>query len=193
MEIRILRREEIKNASGLCRYVFDVCLRNRMDYPQTIAFVEEYLVEENLENLINERKLIIWGAFEEEQMIGVSGMQSDGMITLLYVLPQCQNRGCGSRMLKVMLAYAKDICDFKRVTLNANPAWTSFFFGKRGFFYSNKNQDFKAPFVPMYLFLDGVGSYKKRKVSKKWIALAITGCIVFTTIVGSLFMVWYLF
>ena len=43
MEIRILQDEEIKVASGLSRYVFDNCLRYRMEYPQTISFVEDYI------------------------------------------------------------------------------------------------------------------------------------------------------
>ena len=193
MEIRILRIEEMKNATGLSRYVFDTCLRNRMEYSQTIAFVEEYLTEENFTKLFLERKLILWGLFEGEQMVGVSGMQSDGLITVLYILPQCQNRGYGSEMLKVMQAYAKDICRFKKVTLNATPAWTSFFFGNKGFSNLNTNQDLKAPFVPMYIYLEGVGSYKKRKISKKWIVLAIFGSMLFATIVGSVFMIWYLF
>ena len=57
MEIRILQKEEIKTASGLSRYVFDTCLRNRMEYPQTIAFVEEYIAEENINTLNEEGKL----------------------------------------------------------------------------------------------------------------------------------------
>ena len=43
MEIRLLKEEELQNAAGLSRFVFDNCLRHRMEYPQTITFVEEYL------------------------------------------------------------------------------------------------------------------------------------------------------
>ena len=193
MEIRILQNEEIKIASGLSRYVFDACLRNRMEYPQTIAFVEAYITEENLVKMCEERKLLLWGAFEGTQIVAVSGMQSDGMITLLYVLPQCQNRGYGSRMLKVMRTYAKDACGFERVTLNANPAWTSFFFGKKGFSNVNANQDLKAPFVPMYAMSTNIEGFEKRPVSKKWIVLAVVGCVLFATIAGSMFMISYLF
>ena len=193
MEVRILQEEEIKIASGLARYVFDYCLRNRMEYPQTIAFVEEYITEENLRNLCAQNKLLLWGAFEGEQMVGVSGMQSDAMITLLYVLPQCQNRGYGSKMLKLMREYASKVCGFQRVQVNANPAWTSFYFAKKGFANVEQNQDLRAPFVPMYALSMNMEGFEKRKIAKKWIALAIVGCILFATIVGSAFMLFYLF
>ena len=193
MEIRVLQTEEIKIASGLSRYVFDYCLRNRMEYPQTIAFVEEYIAEANLRTLCEENKLILWGGFEGEQLVAVSGMQSDGMITLLYVLPQYQNKGYGSRLLTTMREYAKTVCDFSRVTINANPAWTSFFFGKKGFIYENSNQDMRAPFVPMYASSNNIAGFEKRPVSVRTIAFAVAGCILFATIAGCLFMIGYLF
>ncbi len=193
MEVRILQEEELKNASGLSRYVFDYCLRNRMEYPQTIAFVEEYIAEANLRKLCEESKLILWGIFEGEQMVAVSGMQSDGMISLLYVLPQCQNRGYGSMLLKTMREYGKEACNFSKVTVNANPAWTSFFFGKKGFTNVNPNQDLRAPFVPMYALSNNIEGFETRPVSKRVIAFAIAGCILFATIAGSLFMISYLF
>lgn len=193
MEIRVLQNEEIKIASGLSRYVFDTCLRNRMEYPQTITFVEEYIAEDNLRKLCDESKLLLWGMFEGEQMVAVSGMQSDGMITMLYVLPQCQNRGYGSRLLKTMREYGRDFCHFEKLTLNANPAWTSFFFGKKGFSNVNKNQDLHVPFVPMYALSNNIDGFEKRPVSKKVIGIAVAGCILFATIAGCLFMVSYLF
>ena len=167
MEIRILQEEEIKIASGLSRYVFDTCLRNRMEYPQTIAFVEEYISESSLKNLYEACELILWGAFEREQLVGVSGLQRDGLITMLYVLPQCQNRGYGGRLLRVMRNYAKDVCGFSKVNVNANPAWTSYFFKKKGFIYINPNQNMNVPFVPMHAMSKGTDGYEKRKVPKK--------------------------
>lgn len=193
MEVRILQEDELKIASGLSRYVFDFCLRNRMEYPQTIAFVESYIDEENLRTLRDEEKLILWGGFEGTQLVAVSGIQSDGMITMLYVLPQWQNKGYGSRLLKAMINYAKEVWGFQKVIVNANPAWTSFFFSKKGFVNINKNQDMRAPFVPMYATSSNIEGYEKRKVKTKWIVLAIIFCFMFATIAGVLFMISYLF
>ena len=193
MEIRILESEEIKNASGLSRYVFDYCLRNRMQYPQTVAFVEDYIAEANLKKLYDACELILWGAFEEQQLVAVSGLQRDGLITLLYVLPQCQNKGYGAKLLQVMRKYAKDVCAFSQVTLNANPAWTAPYFKKQGFSNMNPNQDRMAPFVPMHAFSEDIEGFEKRFVSKGVIALTIFGSVAFATIVGCLYMIYYLF
>ena len=193
MEIRMLQKEEIKIASGLSRYVFDYCLRNRMEYPQTIAYVEEYIAEYHLESVYDACELILWGVFEGNQMVGVSGMQSDGLITMLYVLPQCQNRGYGSKLLKTMRQYAKESCNFSKVTVNANPAWTSFYFAKMGFTYVNPDQDIKAPFVPMYAMSNYMEGFEKRPVSKRVIAFTVAGCILFATVAGCLYMISYLF
>lgn len=193
MEIRILQNEEIKNAAGLSRYVFDSCLRNRMEYPQTIAFVEKYITEDYLKNLHEACELILWGAFEGEELIAVSGLQRDGLITMLYVLPQYQNKGYGSRLLKVMREYAKDVCGFEKVHLNANPAWTSFYFTKKGFLMVDTKQDLRAPFVPMYAKSTELAAFEKRPVPKAVIVFAVIGCILFATTVGSWFMLSYLF
>lgn len=193
MIIRIVQEEELKIASGLSRYVFDTCLKNRMEFPQTIDFVERYIAEENLRGLSQEGKLILWGVYEGEQLVAVSALQSDGMITMLYVLPQCQNRGYGSALLIAMREYAKNALGFSKVTVNANPAWTSFFFVKKGFVNFDKNQKLRVPFVPMYALSDNIAGFEKRPVSKVVIAAAVAGCILFATIAGSLFMISYLF
>ena len=74
MEIRILQMEELGTAAGISLFVFDTCLRNRMEFTQTISFVEDYLKVNHLTELCQENKLIVWGAFEQEQMVGVSAL-----------------------------------------------------------------------------------------------------------------------
>ena len=193
MEIRILQKEDVKTAAGFSRYVFDACLRHRMEYPQTIAFVEEYIAEANLEKMYEACDLILWGAFEGEQLVAVSGLQRDGLITMLYVLPTHQDRGYGSHLLKTMREYAKNTCGYQKVTVNANPAWTSFYFKKKGFSNLNKDQDLKVPFIPMYASLDEAGMYEKRKVPKAVIIFAVIGCILFATTIGVWYLISYLF
>lgn len=192
MEIRILQKEEINIASGLSRYVFDFCLRNRMEFPQTIEYVEDYIAASNLMLLVEENKLVLWGAFEGNQMVAVAGLQLDGMITMLYVLPQCQNKGYGSRLLKTMREYAKNACGFEKVVLNANPAWTSGYFGKMGFVNTNSIQDMHMPFVSMYAKSSDIAGFEKKTVSKKVIVFAIIASILLATIAGTAYMIWYI-
>lgn len=193
MEIRILQKEELVHASGLSRYVFDTCLRNRMEFTQTIPFVENYIADANLKSMYQENRLVVWGAFEQGQLVGVSGMQTDGMITMLYVLPQYAGRSCGSSLLMTMREYAKNTLGLSKVALNATPAWTALYFQKEGFLRMNPNVNMHVPFVPMYADIDKLVYQKKERITGKTIALAIIACVGFATIAASAFMIYYLF
>lgn len=192
MEIRILREEELANASGLSRYVFDNCLRNRMEFEQTISYIEQYLSLSNLMQMKREDKLVLWGAFEQEQMIAVSALQSDGMITMLYVLPQFHRKGIGSKMLLVMRAYAKEIYGFEKVSLNATPAWTAFYFAEKGFSNLNPKQSIRVPFVPMTALSKDIIHQEKKPITGKLVAIVALGLLAFTTIVGCIYMIGYI-
>ncbi len=192
MEIRVLRVEELANASGLSRYVFDNCLKYRMEFPQTISFVEEYISEKNIRNMVEENKLMVWGVFEQQHLVGVSALQSDGMITMLYILPQCWRRGYGKGLLTAMREYGKQVYGFERVTLNATPAWTSGYFLRQGFSFLQPQQNPNVPFVPLYALSNQMSDYPKKRVPAKYMILAGVGCFLFATIVGILFMIFYL-
>ncbi len=192
MEIRFLKEEELANAAGLSRFVFDNCLRPRMNFTQTISFVEEYLTESNLKAQKTEEKLLLWGVFENEQLLGVSGMQTDGLITMLYVLPQCFHRRYGTNLLETMCVYARDVLGLSQVSVNANPSWTSYFFAKRGFRNVGPKPSGQVPFVTMCASLNNLQTFKQKQVSWKVIVGAIIGCLLFATILGGGFMLWYL-
>ncbi len=192
MEIRILQETELANAAGLSRYVFDNCVKYRMEFPQTIEFVEKYLTAENLMMLHKEAKLIVWGAFEQGQMVGVSGMQSDGMITMLYILPQCFRRGYGSSLLTTMQLYARESMGKEQVFLNATPAWTSMYFKKKGFTLVNPQQNMHVPFVTMSASCKQAQLFQKKHVPVMVIVGAIAGCFLLATIIGIAFMLWYI-
>lgn len=193
MEIRLLQDEEIGNAVWLSRLVFDNCLRNRMEFPQTITYVEKYLTENNLRSGKAEGVLLLWGAFEYGQLIGVGGMQNDGLITMLYVLPQNFGRGCGAKLLDQMRIYAKEVLRLAQVSVNANPAFTSYYFEKQGFKTLTPRQGGPVPYVSMYATSDSLQVYQKKRIPGKVIAALVIGGILFATALGSGFMIWYLF
>lgn len=192
MEIRMLREDELDNAAGLSRFVFDNCLRNRMEYPQTITFIEEYLESVHLKNLVQQQRLIIYGAFEQMQLVGVAGLQPDGMITMLYVLPQFWNRGIGSQLLVNMRRVAREQYALERVLLNATPAWTTGYFIKHGFAYLNGKTDMRAPFVPLVASTNPTLFASRRRIPKRYIVGAVAFCLLLATISTCLFMGWYL-
>lgn len=192
MEIRFLNEEEIAEAAGLSRFVFDNCLRPHMEFAQTISFVEDYLTENNLKNMCAEGKLFLWGSFANGKLIGVGGMQRDGLITMLYVIPQCFKRKHGTNLLETMRIYAEETLGLAQVSVNATPAWTSYYFKKQGFRTINTAPDMQMPFVSMYATSESVRFHKKRHVSWKVIVAAGIFCCVFATVLCCGFMMWYL-
>ena len=138
-------------------------------------------------------KLTLWGAFEEGKLVAVAGLQAEGMITMLYVLPAYQNKGYGSKLLIVAREYAKHTLGMERVTLNATPAWTSAYFRKRGFSYFKNDRSMRVPFVPMYAMFKDMVSYEKRKVPWQVVFFVVVGSILIATTAGVLFMISYLF
>jgi N-acetylglutamate synthase-like GNAT family acetyltransferase len=193
MEIRFLQEEELANAAGLSRFVFDTCLRPKMEFPQTISFVEAYLSEENLRTKVSEEGLLLWGVYESGQLLGVSGMQSDGLITMLYILPQCAGRKYGTKLLETMRLYAKDVLGLSKVTVNANPAFTSYYFKKKGFEAVAPRQNTPVPFVSMYATSESLFFVRKKRVPAWVYIVAAVGCVLFATLLGCGFMAWYLF
>lgn len=192
MEIRILQETELANAAGLSRYVFDNCVKYRMEFPQTIEFVEDYLTADNLLKLYGEGKLVVWGVFVDEQLVGVSGMQSDGMITMLYVLPQCCGKGYGSSLLNTMRVYGKSVLGKEKIFVNATPAWASTYFVKQGFAFLLKNQDMHVPFVTLYTDCTPIGVVQKKRVPASVMIGAGVGCFLLATIVCIAFVLWYI-
>jgi len=191
MEVRFLEETELEYAAGLCRFVFDNCLRIRMDFPQTISFVEEYLTESNFKKQKEEGKLLLWGVYAQRQLLGVAAMQTDGLITALYVLPQCAKRGCGKALLNAMRIHAREVLGLKQLVVNANPAWTSYYFKKFGFRSMDTGKNMQVPFVPMQASLDSSLCFQKKRVSGLAITLTIVGCFLFASIIGIGYMISY--
>jgi GNAT superfamily N-acetyltransferase len=149
MEIRILQPEEYLEAMLVARGVFDYCLKSKIADRQLIDGFYVYADAASIRAMEAEGRIILWGVFDENRMVGISAMQSEGHITMLYVYSAFQRRGYGSRLIEEMRHYAAIQYGLGMVTLNALPAWTSDFFMKRGFHPVQLEQGIQLPFVPM--------------------------------------------
>ena len=147
MKAQILTEDQIPEALSIARGVFDYCLRARITDLEMIHIFLQYTENTNIRNMIAEGTLTMWGIFEQGHMIAMSGMQKEGHITMLYVLPVFQRRGCGRCLLEEMKAYAANQYQLQRVTLSAMPAWTADYFTKRRFHPMEVTQP--CSFVPM--------------------------------------------
>jgi GNAT superfamily N-acetyltransferase len=133
----------------VARGVFDYCLRANIADRQLIEGFYAYENEAAVRRLSEEGHLTLWGVFEEGRIVGMSAMQSEGHITMLYVYSAFQRRGYGSLLIEEMRRYAAAQYGHNTVTLNALPAWTSEFFEKRGFHPVQLAPGTQLPFVPM--------------------------------------------
>ena len=147
MKAQILTEDQIPEALSIARGVFDYCLRASDHGSGNDSYILQYTENTNIRNMIAEGTLTMWGIFEQGHMVAMSGMQKEGHITMLYVLPVFQRRGCGRCLLEEMKAYAANQYQLQRVTLSAMPAWTADYFTKRRFHPMEVTQPLS--FVPM--------------------------------------------
>lgn len=132
-EIRMLQIEEIQQAVELAQGVFGFDLRQTITDPQMIRFFEAYTTVENLTGMVSQRRLYMWGIFEAAQLCGMSAMQPEGHITMLYVYPYFRKKKYARQLLDMMRRFAKQSLGLERVTACALPAWTADYFIKNGF------------------------------------------------------------
>ena len=109
-EFKILTTEQLPEAAGLARGVFDYCLRNSINNPKMVQAFEQYSHQDYLKHMMEENYLVMWGAYEQGTIVGMSAMQTEGHITMLYVHPMYQRRGIGKKLLEEMRKYAKMRC-----------------------------------------------------------------------------------
>lgn len=192
MVVRVLRTEEISQAVKIARGVFDYCLRNSVADPQQVENFLQYANEVNISQMAAQGQITLWGAFEQNQMIGMSGMQREGHITLLYVLPVFQHRGCGAELLETMRIYARMEYHLPYVTLNAMPPFTAGYFAKRKFRTMNMMQVNASPYISMQAKSIRQENYEKKPISAGWlIGTSVAGLAVCIAVAVG-FMVVYM-
>lgn len=190
MEIRILKDNEIPQALSLARGVFDFCVSGNIENPQLINGFMEYACENNISRLLAEDKITLWGAFEQGQMAGISSMQREGHITMLYVFPAYQRRGVGKQLLHAMRAFAGSAYGHSYVTVNAMPVYTAAYFQKQGFAQIGQVPA-GCPYVSMHAKTIEEVSYEKKELSTGWLIGASIGGLLICTAVAVAFMISY--
>lgn len=191
MEIRILTIEEIPQAVSLANGVFNYCLRNYIKDQQTVDFFLGYANEENIRQMMQGGRLILWGGFEQNNLVAMSGMQREGHITMLYVLPLFQRRDWGKELLLEMRSYARKELHLERVTLNAVPVQTAGYFAKRKFQSINLPNPM-APYISMQAKAVEKVSYEKKPIPAGWAIGTSVGAVVISAVVAVGFILSYM-
>ena len=190
MEIKILQTEEVPKAVQLARGVFEYCLRNTINEAQLIESFYTYVKAVKIRKYGSEvkaQKLTIWAAYDEQNnMVAVSGMQSEGHITLLYVMPYYQRRGYGKKLLLTMREYAREKLELAQVTVNAMPAWTASYFAKNKFKAVQNPQS--VPYVFMHAKTVESTDYPKKEIPTAAILATSLGGLAICTAIAIAFI-----
>lgn len=191
MIIRILTMEELPKAVSLANGVFDYCLKNSIPDRQTVDYFFDYANVEKISRLVQEKQLVVWGGFEQDNLVAMSGMQREGHITMLYVLPMFQRRDWGKELLLEMRSYAKKELHLDYVTVNAVPAPTAGYFAKRKF-QTISLPNPTAAYIPMQAKAVEQVSYEKKPISAGWAIGTSVGAVVLCAVVAFGFILSYI-
>lgn len=192
MKAQILTADELPEAVRLAQGVFNYCLRGREKFPQNIHYFEEYVEEENIRACVEAGQLVLWGIREQGHLIAVSGLQRDGHITMIYVLPDFQRRGYGSELLHEMRCYAKDRLELATVSINAIPVWTAQYFFEKGFWLTERERLQVMSFVPMRARTIHELRFARKPIPAGWLLGTTLGGLSLCMLVAVIYMVSYL-
>ncbi len=190
MDIRILNEQELPLAVNLSRYTFEYCLQRSIMQQDLIAGFYQYVSVENLYDLIQSKRINIWGAWMNGQLVGVSAMQAEGHITMLYIAPFCQRRGIGKALLKEMRTFAADVLCAKVVTVNVMPIWASAYFERQGFLRIQMQQ-IGAPYISLSAPVIKEVSYPIKPMKPGIVAAVIGGFVFLILLISFGFMLIY--
>ena len=102
MEIRILRREELQAALELVWEVFEEFEAG--DYSRAgIAEFRKYIDYDSIIAKFNQGKLLFWGCFDPENLLGVIATRGVNHISLLFVRKEFHRQGIARLLLQEVI------------------------------------------------------------------------------------------
>lgn len=120
MEVRELRQQEREAALDIIWQVFLIDVAPTYTQEGIDRF-EQYLAIENIEKLCESGALIMFGAFDEGELVGTISIQSVGHICNFYVKHSCQGKGAGRKLYETACQYGKHQLKKDKITVDAAP------------------------------------------------------------------------
>lgn len=191
MGVKCLTEMEIPEVVKVARGVFDYCLRSTIANEQSIRCFEDYVTEENLTRRLNDGSLFLWGIYEQGHLVAVSGMQSEGHITMLYVLPFLQRHGFGKELLHTMRVFAGTKLNLSWVTVNAMPEWTANYFRKHKFSVMLSNAQAPGQYTALMAKTLNEVSYEPKELHQGWvIGITVAAILLSCGVAGGYVAFW---
>lgn len=155
MKIRRLQTEEMTQVVELSEYVFNTWLAQRIPQEEVRDFFHSYMNAEELSRQVENGELFVWGQFSpgrkssQPVLTGVCAMTSQGLITMLYIHPYCQNDKLGQQFLMTMRSFASAELQLNHVYVNAVPIDTAGYFRRFGFYEAGRGQQGNMPYIAL--------------------------------------------
>lgn len=121
MFIRMINANEVLPALHLVWevYVSDVApLQN----PEAVAGFQQFIKYDSIMPRIQNREIVLFGAWEGSELCGVSGVDYRGNILLLYVRKQWQRKGIGRQLMQNMYQFCAQTLVVTRVMMKVFPS-----------------------------------------------------------------------
>ncbi len=121
MQICRLYKNQLNKALALVWHVFQVC--DKEDYEELgVRSFEHFISRENIEKMMDMGEMIFFGAYEENDLVGVIAMRNECHISLLFVRPEHQRKGVAKRLIRRAVAHCMEVRgDLRQITVNASP------------------------------------------------------------------------
>lgn len=120
MYVKRLQVEELQQALDLAWEVFEIDVAPT--YPEEgVAEFREFISFERMRPLVQSREVSFFGAMEGDQLCGISAIQTDGHIILLFVGKVWQRRGAARMLFYAMQQYCVIERAVVQMTVSATP------------------------------------------------------------------------
>lgn len=150
MQIRLIKEPELWNAMNLCHQIFMQQVAPGYS-PEGIKSFEDFLAFEKQLEWYRNQERFTFGAFDGSILCGISQMDVDGHISLLFVEPHHQKEGIGTTLVYEMSRMAQQHFGCKILTVNAAPSAAEAYM-KMGFVQNAPAQcQGGIDFVPMFI------------------------------------------
>ena len=122
MEIRELEYEDLETASRVLWKSYYEAEKNNTPMEGMEKF-RDLTSPVSLSMNTFDGSVLLYGAFENEKLVGVGALKEKRHVLLLFVLPESQRRGVGAALLSHLLS----LCTANFVTVNSSDFGVSFY------------------------------------------------------------------
>ena len=185
MKIIKINGPDISVAIQVSRNIFYQTIAPFAQSRQIIDYFEEYL--QTVEQEVAAGRLTLWGAIMNNCIVGVSALNTQGHITMLYVNQPDWHKGIGKKLIKEMRTFAYNEYRLEEITVNAMPVWTAGFFYSCGFAPVSATYSGNEIFIPLKIKVKKEIRYKRRAISTKAVLLNV---FIFLAIIMAT-IIWY--